>query len=107
MDLLGMSARWYTRRIGPVEFIILDANDPTNADQLQFLKGALIGSGEQIALGRALKDLSGSLSKEVKRCPWAPVPPGPMLFATRRLPLLPVTARAMSSSPARGDRLRG
>jgi 3',5'-cyclic AMP phosphodiesterase CpdA len=44
MDLLGMSARWYTRRIGPVEFIILDANDPTNADQLRFLNEALAES---------------------------------------------------------------
>jgi hypothetical protein len=47
MDLLGMVARWYTRRIGPVEFIVLDANDPTNPDQMQFLNDTLAESTAQ------------------------------------------------------------
>jgi hypothetical protein len=44
MRLLDMPARWYTKRIGPVEFFVLDANDPTNAGQLEFLTHAVAQS---------------------------------------------------------------
>jgi 3',5'-cyclic AMP phosphodiesterase CpdA len=44
MRLLGMPARWYTKRIGPVEFFVLDANEPTNPDQLRFLEQAIAES---------------------------------------------------------------
>jgi hypothetical protein len=41
MDLLGMPGRWYTRTIGPVQFTVLDANDPANPQQLTFLRESL------------------------------------------------------------------
>jgi Calcineurin-like phosphoesterase len=44
MHLLGMPAPWYVRRLGPIEFFVLDANDPTNPDQLRFLSQALAAS---------------------------------------------------------------
>jgi acid phosphatase len=44
MSLLDMPSRWYTRRIGPVEFIVLDANRVTDQRQLDFLRGALAAS---------------------------------------------------------------
>jgi 3',5'-cyclic AMP phosphodiesterase CpdA len=44
MGLLDMPSRWYTRRIGPVEFIVLDANRPTDPRQLEFLRNALASS---------------------------------------------------------------
>jgi hypothetical protein len=44
MRLLDMPSRWYTRRIGPVEFIVLDANRVTDQRQLDFLRGALAAS---------------------------------------------------------------
>jgi 3',5'-cyclic AMP phosphodiesterase CpdA len=44
MGLLDMPSRWYTRRIGPVEFIVLDANRPTDPAQLDFLRHALASS---------------------------------------------------------------
>jgi hypothetical protein len=44
MVLLGMPSRWYTRRIGPVEFIVLDANRPSDPAQLDFLRHALARS---------------------------------------------------------------
>ncbi len=44
MNLLGMSGRWYERRVGPVELFVLDANDPTNQSQLAWLDGALARS---------------------------------------------------------------
>jgi acid phosphatase len=44
MRLLGMPGPWYTRRVGPVELLVLDANDPTNPAQLRFLHDALARS---------------------------------------------------------------
>ena len=44
MGLLNMPSRWYTRRIGPVEFIVLDANRVMDQGQLEFLRGALASS---------------------------------------------------------------
>lgn len=44
MGLLDMPSRWYTRRIGPVEFIVLDANRPTDPRQLDFLRHVLASS---------------------------------------------------------------
>jgi 3',5'-cyclic AMP phosphodiesterase CpdA len=44
MGLLDMPSRWYTRRIGPVEFIVLDANRPTDPRQLDFLRRAVATS---------------------------------------------------------------
>lgn len=44
MGLLDMPSRWYTRRIGPVEFIVLDANRVMDQRQLDFLRGALDSS---------------------------------------------------------------
>ncbi|HEV8564397.1 MAG TPA: metallophosphoesterase [Actinomycetota bacterium] len=44
MELLGMPGRWYTETFGPVQFVVLDANDPTNPDQLTFLRESLATS---------------------------------------------------------------
>jgi 3',5'-cyclic AMP phosphodiesterase CpdA len=44
MELLGMPAHWYARRIGPVEFVVLDANRPEDPAQLQFLRETIAGS---------------------------------------------------------------
>jgi hypothetical protein len=39
--LFDMPGPWYERTIGPVRFVVLDANDPTNAEQLDWLRSAL------------------------------------------------------------------
>jgi 3',5'-cyclic AMP phosphodiesterase CpdA len=44
MGLLGMPSAWYARRIGPAQLIVLDANDPTDPDQLAFLRQTLAAS---------------------------------------------------------------
>ena len=44
MELLGMPAPWYARRIGPVEFLVLDANRPEDPAQLRFLRDAIAAS---------------------------------------------------------------
>lgn len=44
MDLLGMPGRWYSRSFGDAELFVLDANDPGNPDQLDWLHGALSAS---------------------------------------------------------------
>lgn len=38
---LGMPARWYRTIVGPVEVVVLDANDPGNAAQLRFLSATM------------------------------------------------------------------
>jgi 3',5'-cyclic AMP phosphodiesterase CpdA len=41
MAALGIPARWYTARVGPVELVVLDANRPDDKAQLAFLRGVL------------------------------------------------------------------
>jgi hypothetical protein len=41
LPLFDLPGRWYARTIGPVRFIVLDANDPTNPDQMSFLRSQL------------------------------------------------------------------
>lgn len=41
MQLLGMPARWYTRTVGGVQLIVLDANLVDDEDQAKFLRKAL------------------------------------------------------------------
>lgn len=41
LDLFGLPGRWYERSIGPVRFIVLDANQPMHPGQLDFLRAAL------------------------------------------------------------------
>jgi hypothetical protein len=43
-DLLAMPDRWYSKVIGDAEIFVLDANDPANGDQLQWLTQALQAS---------------------------------------------------------------
>ncbi len=38
---LNPPGRWYSERIGPANLVVLDANDPTNPDQLAWLDGTL------------------------------------------------------------------
>ena len=44
MELLGMPGRWYARRYGPVEFVVLDGNDLDDASQRAFLARVLRAS---------------------------------------------------------------
>lgn len=44
MALLGMPGRYYERRIGPVDFFVLDANQPEDRGQLAWLNRALASS---------------------------------------------------------------
>lgn len=44
MELLGMSAPWYSRKLGPVRLFVLDANRPDDPDQLAWLQRALTRS---------------------------------------------------------------
>ena len=44
MRLLGMPWFWFSYRLGPVEFVILDGTRPEDADQLAFLKTTLRSS---------------------------------------------------------------
>ncbi|HVL80222.1 MAG TPA: metallophosphoesterase [Actinomycetota bacterium] len=41
MQLMGMPARWYERELGPVRFLVLDANRPHDPEQLRHLRAAL------------------------------------------------------------------
>ncbi len=41
MALLHMPNRWYARRIGPVELVVLDSNDVGNEEQLAWLRDQL------------------------------------------------------------------
>lgn len=41
MGLFRMPQRWYARRVGPVEFFVIDANDPDQDGQMQWLSKAL------------------------------------------------------------------
>ncbi len=41
MALLDMPGRWYARRIGPVELVVLDSNDVGNAGQMDWLRNRL------------------------------------------------------------------
>jgi len=41
LRLFDLPGRWYARTIGPVRFIVLDANDPTDPQQLAFLHAQL------------------------------------------------------------------
>lgn len=41
MNLLGMPGRWYSRQVGDVQVIVLDANDVENPEQLRFLDDVL------------------------------------------------------------------
>jgi len=45
MELLGMPGRWYARRYGPVEFVVLDGNEIGEASQAAFLARVLRDSG--------------------------------------------------------------
>jgi hypothetical protein len=41
MRAFGISNRWYTRQIGPVQLVVLDANRPYDPVQLDFLRRTL------------------------------------------------------------------
>jgi len=41
MRVFGMTRRWYTVNVGPVQFVVLDSNRTSSATQLTFLKGVL------------------------------------------------------------------
>lgn len=41
LGLFDMPGKWYERTIGPVRFIVLDANDPTDPEQLDWLRSTL------------------------------------------------------------------
>lgn len=41
MTLFAMPGRWYARRVGPVDLIVLDSNDAEDPEQLAFLHEAL------------------------------------------------------------------
>ncbi len=41
MRLLDMPARWYSRTVGPVQFVVLDSNEVQDPEQLAFLRRAL------------------------------------------------------------------
>jgi len=41
LRLFDMPGRWYAGTIGPVRFIVLDANDPTDPEQMAFLRTQL------------------------------------------------------------------
>jgi hypothetical protein len=41
LDLFHIPGRWYARTVGPVRFVVLDANDPEDPDQLAWLRGEL------------------------------------------------------------------
>jgi hypothetical protein len=44
MSLFDMPGRWYRRRIGPVDFFVLDANDLGEDGQMEWLSSALTSS---------------------------------------------------------------
>lgn len=41
MRIFGMSRRWYTANVGPVQVVVLDSTRVTDARQITFLKGVL------------------------------------------------------------------
>ena len=41
MRVFGMTKRWYTATVGPVEFVVLDSNRPGDRNQLAFVKAVL------------------------------------------------------------------
>jgi 3',5'-cyclic AMP phosphodiesterase CpdA len=41
MQLLGMPWFWYSHRLGPVEFVVLDGTRPDDQNQLRFMQAAL------------------------------------------------------------------
>ena len=41
MRVFGMKKRWYTAKVGPVEFVVLDSNHTSDGAQLAFIKAVL------------------------------------------------------------------
>ncbi len=75
-DVLGATRRWYTFARGPLRVVVLDANDPSDADQLAFLRRTLRAAREPavvVALHQPVYTSGLHGPSETEQRLWAPL----------------------------------
>ncbi len=73
---LGERRRWYTFASGPLRVVVLDANDPGNADQLRFLRRTLASARQPVrvvAFHQPAYTLGLHAPGETQQRLWAPL----------------------------------